>query len=266
MINVFRPQLALPLVVLLCVITTGCDDDDERETRVPWNPNESTIISEGGTYGTYGTPGEGGCVIAPDTTEEVCVAGTHECADETTADIVVDDQGNVLDVVCIPPNVSAVESIDLEDGEIDQTSNSTALIFTEGGVHEGDLAVDGNNVVLYGEGPDVAQIDGTLHITGNNAIVRGIEITGDLIIDKNSAIVVFCRVLGDVYMAKNNTTLSGCDIHGSIYVMDNNTKLFGNRVGGEDLIDDQGKGTTCEGNVSFDAQNADVAGGNDIDC
>jgi len=248
----FRP--ITPILSCACLLVIGCDDDDsEARGNVPWSPNETTVISEGGEYGAYGTPGQTGCVVAPDTEEEVCFGTDVTCADETTADVVVDDDGTVLDVVCIPPEVDAVTDLDLEDGEIDQTSNSTALVLGEGAVYEGDLAVDGNNVVLYGEGPDVSTLDGDLHITGNNAIVRGVTITGDLNIDKNGAIVVFCRVLGNVTLSKNNTVLSGCEVHGNIIVLDNNSELHGNSVGGN--IEDDGQNTICDGNVSFNDEN-----------
>lgn len=239
----------LPLVLSSCFFVSACSDDDPPRSNVPWMPNETTVISEGGEYGSYGTPGAMGCVVAPDTEEEVCFGSDVTCADETTADVVVDDNGVVLDVVCIPPSVDAVTELDLADGEIDQTSNSTALVFGAGGVFEGDLAVDGNNVVLYGNGPDESTLDGDLHITGNNAIVRGVTITGDLNIDKNGAVVVFCRVLGNVTLSKNNTVLSGCEIHGTVTVLDNNSELHGNSIAGG--IEDSGQGTVCDGNVSF---------------
>lgn len=245
----------LSLLALLTLVLAACSSDDNATSRVPWNDNETTVIGQTGDVSAYQTPSGDGCLIDADTAEVTCIQPQVTCTDETTADVVVDEAGNLLDVVCIPPDVDAVEAIDLQDGEIDQTSNSTALVFEQDGVYEGDLAVDGNNVVLYGLGPDEAQIDGDLHVTGNNAIIRGITITGDLRLDKNNAVVVYCRVLGDVYLDKNNTRMSGCEVHGKVIVNDNNTALYGNRIAGG--IENGGQGTTCEDNVSFDDANDD---------
>lgn len=254
---------------LLSTALVACASDDDATSRLPWNPDETTVISQAGQASVHSTPTGDGCLVDADTAEQVCIQPQVTCADETTADVVVDADGNTLDVVCIPPDVETVTAIDLADGEIDQSSNGTALVFEGGGVYEGDLAVDGNKVVLYGQGPDEATIDGDLHVTGNNAIVRGVTITGDLKLDYNGAIVVYCRVLGDVYLAKNNTRMSGCEVHGKVYVTGNNTELHGNRIAGG--LTTEGSGTTCNDNVGFTDHNTDGAVqddelGDPIDC
>lgn len=208
---------------------------------------------------TYPFVPSDGCIAPPDAPPDYCLDAdaVGRCdGGETTTEVVVDADGNVLDVVCIPPGVEAVQALDLADGEVDQTSNSTALIFTDdGGRFDGDLTVDGNNVVLYGHDPEDAVIDGTLTLEGNNGIVRGVSITGDLLISKNNPIVVFCVVQGDVTIESNNSKLSGCDIWGDVTIMGNNTELHGNRIGG--TLTDRGQNTGCTGNSAFLDENAD---------
>lgn len=236
----------------------GCADDGTTR-RVPWDENQATVIGEDGQAVLFTDLSEGDCYVPLDETEQVCVSAEDTVArcenGETTTEVVVDEDGKVLDVVCIPPDVETVTAIDLEDGEIDQTSNSTALIFEEDGVYDGDLTVDGNKVVLYGNSPADATIDGSLTLEGNKSIVRGVTITGDLDIAKNNPVVVYCVVLGDVYLTANSSKISGCDIWGDVIITGNNTEMHGNRIRGTVTV--SGNGTVCSGNQSFDDTNDD---------
>ena len=247
----------LTVLVALSTLAGSCGDDDPQGQRLPWAPEQTTVIQNGGAAETIDALPSDRCISGPDFPPETCLEESvvDRCErGETTTEVVVDAEGQVLDVVCIPPEVEAVEAIDLVDNEIDQTANSTALVFEgEDKNFMGDLTVDGNSVVLYGESPEEATIDGTLTLEGNNSVVRGVTITGDLVIAKNNPIVVYCIVLGDVRLEANNARISGCDIWGDVIVTGNNQQLHGNRIGGRLML--SGQNTECSGNVAFSDSN-----------
>ena len=242
----------------LLALAGGCGDDNKPQ-RLPWKPDQTTVISNGGSADTVNALPSETCVVGPDAPADACIDASivDRCdAGETTTEVVVDENGEVLDVVCIPPDVEAVEAIDLADGEIDQSANSTALIFEgEDPTFDGDLTVDGNKVILYGESPEDATIDGTLTLEGNNSVVRGVTITGDLVIAKNNPVVVYCVVQGNVRLEANNARVSGCDIWGDVIVSGNNQELHGNRIAGKLQV--TGKNTVCSGNLAFADENED---------
>ncbi len=173
--------------------------------------------------------------------------------------------GEVVETICYPPaddpNRPLEEVTDTEGGDIDilQNANRTTVVFdesTNGTPIEGDITVDGNNVAIYGNGPDNTIIDGDVTLDGNTARLRGVTITGDLILRKNTVAVVLCRILGNVYletMSTNNSVLVENDIFGD-FISDSNNNLFvGNDVLGE--WTHTGNGNTCDQNHSFEDSN-----------
>jgi hypothetical protein len=142
-------------------------------------------------------------------------------------------------------------------GDIDivQMANRTTVTFdpaTDGMPIKGNIAVDGNNVAIYGNGPDNTIIDGNVVLDGNTVRLRGVTITGDLIIRKNRAAVVLCRVLGNVVLetkSTNGSVFAENDIWGD-FTSDSNGNVFvaNDVLGGWKHA---GNGNTCDDNYGF---------------
>jgi len=169
--------------------------------------------------------------------------------------------GELVDQVCYPPSDDTDRPIVVLDGtepgdlDIVQMANKTTVVIdpsTNGTPIEGDVHVDGNNVAIYGNGPDETILDGDVVIDGNNARIRGVTITGDLVLGKNKVAVVLCRILGDVRLDKmstNGSIFAENDIFGSFTSTSNGNLFVGNDVMG--AFEHTGNGNVCDGNASF---------------
>ena len=189
----------------------------------------------------------------------------ERCGERAYADVVVDAEGAVLDVLCFRGNATVQE---LGPAEVASASagNNTVLVLDgedDGLDVTGDVTLTGNNAVIYGRGADVSRIGGNLAIDKNNAIVRGVSIAGDVTIDKNNAQLSFTEIFGDLTIAGNNTTLAECIVHGQVHLEGVNTVLVQNRFEGARTL--SGKNLTCNGNVGFEdaAQDDSDAGAAD---
>jgi hypothetical protein len=246
-----------PRVAVTCglLILLGCGDDDGAPRYgTPWVPGNANVFGNAsGPAVRYDFPDSDECIVPPDVEVDTCERARQECEPGSAADVVVDEGGNVLHVVCLPPHIDHVEPVDLEDGVIDQTSNNVALVFeSEGGTLEGDLLVNGNNVVLFGDSPADAVIDGDLTLTGNNTIARGITVTGNVNVLLNNTVMVYCVIHGDLFIGANNTVVSGCDVFGNVVVTGLNTELYGLHIQGNlDVGPLAGLNLRCEGLKSF---------------
>lgn len=205
-----------------------------------------------------GQVGEDGCLqITTDTCVAVAREGKYCKTDDGPVDAVVVD-GKVVDVVCYEDTDGAQGPSVIVDGnhdgniDVPQQDNGAVITFdpsTDGKPIKGDVVVDGNNVTLYGNGPDKSIIDGNLTITGNNARVRGVHVTGNVHIDLNTAALVFCVVDGNLKVDSNNSLIAECKVAGDFEVKGNNCILVNNTAGKEWKID--GSNTTCDGNTKF---------------
>jgi hypothetical protein len=255
------PRLLSSLVALVgCASLLAVASCSSRAANVPYDPSHTTVIDPTGMTQVVNTPSGNSCLVLADGPHAACIMPQTQCAADETAQVVVDGQGNVIDVVCLPP-VAPGGFQNVVDGGVPQNANNTVITFgdppgPDGGntpSYSGDLNVDGNNVTLYGDDPATSTLDGNLTVDGNNTIVRGITITGDVTITKNDATFVYCVIRGNVTIPANNTVITGCEIWGDISVTGNNTVLHGNRIGG----DVQGHGLDCQENYSFEDKNHD---------
>jgi hypothetical protein len=187
-----------------------------------------------------------------------CEAVRERCGENAYADVVLDEDGEVADVVCFRGNARIVE---LGDEAVDsaEAGNNTVLVLDgedDGADVTGDVTLSGNNAVLYGEGAGVSVVGGSVNIEKNNAVVRGVTINGDVVIDKNNAQLTFTTILGDLTIAGNNTTLAECTVFGTLRVLGNNTVLVQNELAeGAELT---GKNLRCNANVGFEDANDDA--------
>ena len=223
---------------------------------LPYDTDTTTVIggvdNPGGlAWQAVSTPNGDACVNL----DSVCAQPQKECGDDGTADVLLDDNGAVVDVICYPTGGVSVEAF---DGDVHKVGNDVVLVFDDkpDGVDvDGDVKIDGNNVTLYGHGPDVSVIGGNLNIDKNNALVRGVRVQGDVIIDKNNPSMVDCVIEGDLTIKGNNVSIALCEVWGKLVIEGNNAVLVSNKfahapeVSGENLV--------CSDNVAFNDANVD---------
>lgn len=247
---------------LAASLVPACGGKSEARTaqKTPYDGDLTVVVGDE-REGTreFATPDGDACLPLADGT---CVRPQDECGDSGTADVVVDENGNVLDIICYGQDVT-VEGVGIDEVPTANAGNNTVLVLDgqDDGVDvAGDLTIDGNNAIVYGEGPDTSVVGGDLKIEKNNAKVRGIRIQGDVTIDKNNTKLLFCVIEGDLTITFNNTTIAECDVYGKVEITGENTVLVNNRFNGIDDISGPNN-LECNGNVRFDDANEDFVVG-----
>jgi hypothetical protein len=285
------------LALAACGSSSSGDDPTTLKPGDPFKPHESGNVSaigdtdpdsEPATNSGDPTPESPVLVGAPagDVMErgdigEICVGdGLCEVPDVDASgfcereggpvDLIYVD-GVVVETICYPPAddpdrpTENIATTTPGDVEVVQNANKTTVTFdpaTDGMPIEGNISVDGNNVAIYGNGPDNTVLDGDVALDGNNARLRGLTITGDLIIRKNNVAVVLCRVLGNVRLetsSTNGSVFAQNEIWGDFTSDSNGNILVANSVLG--AWEHTGNGNTCDGNHVF----ADADGDESID-
>jgi hypothetical protein len=242
----------LPLLWICGCSENSSDAQASNEaTSTPYRLGQALVI---------GTT-EGGQLVNVDESCDTaaCEAVRERCGDRAYADVVVDADGNVLDVLCFRGNAT-VREIGEDTVATASAGNNTVLLFDgedDGADVTGDVVLTGNNAVVYGRGADVSEIGGNLAIDKNNAVVRGATIRGDVSIDKNNAQLSFTEIFGGLTIDGNNTTLAECIVHGQVQIHGVNTVLVQNRFEGARAL--SGKNLTCNGNVSFESTDEGAA-------
>ncbi|HKU42141.1 MAG TPA: hypothetical protein VJR89_28475, partial [Polyangiales bacterium] len=189
--------------------------------------------------------------------DDVCVKPQETCGDDGAADVLIGKDGTVVDVICYPTNGVAIEDF---EGPVEKVGNDVVLVIDDqddGADVVGDVTIDGNNVTLYGHGPDTSVIDGNLNIDKNNAVVRGVRVTGDVTIDKNNPSLVDCVIEGDLTIKGNNVGIALCEVWGKLIIEGNNTVLVSNKFLSAPEI--KGKNTVCSDNTLFADEDDDHA-------
>jgi hypothetical protein len=252
--KLWRHQPTCNLLVSWLVLVAGCGSSEEAPPppAQPWGQDVTVIGPDGEEKDYTAAEAQGQACIAYDEGGE-CIRPDERCGPGVPADVILDAKGHVIDVVCYPTTGTLTpEQIEARQGDVAQNQNG-AVIVLDGAVDgidlNGNLAVDANQVVVYGYGPDQSVMSGTLTVDGNNTIVRGVRVQGDLTVLKNDSVLVFCVIEGNVTVVGNNTRLSGCDIFGSVRIQGSNTQFDGNRVQG--TVEDVGMNTLCDENSSF---------------
>ena len=240
---------------LLLSAAQGCGGGTEAHT-VPWDPTETRVIDDGRAREVR-TP-TGDLCLNVETGVDECIKPQDECGDKP-ADVILAADGKVLEIICYPGEETlSVDKLDAQDGKVAQNQNNSVIALDDaddGADIQGDVAVDANNVVIYGEDPATSVIAGDVDVDGNNIIVRGVHIQGDVSIVANNAFFYYCVIDGDVTIEGNNTVLVGCDVFGSVTIKGNNTHVAGNHIVGG--LNDDGKNTRCEENVKASDANGD---------
>ena len=229
-------------------LLSACGDGSPRD-ETPYQLRQALVIGDD----------EGGRIteVDADCEDAECEAVLERCGSDAYADVVLDEGGEVADVLCYRGNVHVVE-IGQDAVETATAGNNTVLVFddvADGSDVTGDVVLRGNNAIVYGQGADVSVIGGSLAIEKNNAIVRGVTIQGDVTIDKNNTQLSHVVIEGNLTVNSNNVTLVESTVHGSVSILGNNAVLVENRLAGVDAL--SAKNLTCNGNVSFDDADED---------
>jgi hypothetical protein len=260
----------------------GCSSSHIGSSPYPYKPGSTSVIGAsgpvtglGGNAGSSGgksstqtgfagvspvatfttaTPGGGDCIGVKD----ACVKPQDACGADATADVIVGPNGEVLSTICYPNRDYDVLIL----GDAPTTTlplrNNTVIVLdnkADGVDVKGDLHITGNNVIVYGYGPEVSVIGGNLDIDKNNAIVRGVTIEGNASISKNNASLVDCVIKGDLHITGNNVNVALCQIWGNVTIEGKNAVFVSNLVSGDKPI--SGDNLRCNDNHFFADANMD---------
>ena len=210
--------------------------------------------------------------------EEVCISDTlcqvppvdesKWCEREGGPVDLIYADGKLVQTICYPPADDPNRPTEVIDGttpgdlEVAQNANRTTVVIdpaTNGMPITGDVSIDGNNVSIYGNGPDNTILDGDVTLDGNNIRLRGVTITGDLVISKNRVAVVLCRILGNVRldtMSTNGSVFAENDIFGDFTSTSNDNLFVGNDVLG--AFKHEGNNNLCDRNAAFEDKDGDL--------
>ena len=242
-------------VTVLCVLGgVACGGGPKKPGhKLPWQAPRAQVISSDRSALSVPAPDGDACL---DYAGDDCIKPQEECGDDISSDVILDRDGHVLEVVCYPDGRElTLSEVQAQDGEIAQNQNKSVIHVGVGETLDGNLSIDANKVLVYGDDPATSTIAGDLTIDGNNVIVHGVRIQGDVQILSNSAFLVHCVIEGNLTVSKNNTVVSGCDVLGTTTVLGNNTALTGNYLVGP--LELAGKHVECAGNFSAEDANED---------
>ena len=249
----------------LLFLSSGCGDDDVlyQQPYQEYEDGDVTVIGAGDGEARVATGAQDGACI--EVSGDICTpverTGQYCKSDSGPVDVIVVD-GQVRQVVCYEDSSGdgpeEVLKTDSGNVEVPQQENGSVVTFdesTDGQPIEGNITIDGNDVTLYGNGPDKSIIKGNLTITGNNARIRGIRVTGNVVMELNTAALLLSVVEGNLVIRSNNNLVAENDIFGNLVNDGNNTILVGNDVGQN--FEGEGSGAVCQDNFSFDDSNED---------
>lgn len=235
----------------------GSDDARVVGNDTPYTSDPGKTVVVGGVEGGSAAQAAGGdpCVRLP---SGECVEA-KACGAGERRDVVVDSSGKVVTVVCYPADAAPPVIEAQGDVTLDKTQNNGVVAVdgvADGVDIAGDVSAAGNNVVVYGQGPDVSVIGGGVTATGNNFALRGVTVKENVEVrGGNNAALVLCTVEGDVRIVGNNNVIADCDILGDVVIEGVNNTLIGNHIGGKITVSDA-KNSVCDGNTAWNDANA----------
>lgn len=266
---------SLILLVLVAFSWMGCGEDEASDGwRIQEGGGDQTTFGE--TNDVVVTADGDTFVVTRDGNPEDCAQVGDNCVDITDAegrycdeegaqsDIILGDDGEVVEVICYPSADDGTPVQELEpdaDGNLDveQSESGTVLTFptdTDGQVLEGDLRLSAERTTLYGNGVENTILGGNLTVESNNSRVRGVTVEGNVEFTSNSnnSKMTFCKIHGDLAVFSNNVTVASCQVFGNVNVTGNGAILVGIGVQGEWNVN---ASATCEGCYSFSDQSDD---------
>lgn len=257
MISTMR-VLLLPLATLSLVVACGGSEEPPPgdNTAYTSDPNKTVVVggAAAGSATTAGAQSSAGCVTLP---SGECVEA-KSCADGERRDVVLDSRGKVAAVVCYPADATPPEVNSEGNVELGKNDNGGVVAIdgaADGVDIAGNVTAKGNNVVVYGSGPDVSVIGGNVDATGNNFSMRGVTVKGDVTIGGgNNATMILCVIEGNLTIKGNNNVVAECVVKGKIEIDGNNNVLVSNAVGGTISVS-EAKNLVCDANVTWNDAN-----------
>ncbi len=258
MISTMRAIL-LPLATLTLVVACGGSSEEAPagdDTAFTSDPNKTVVVggAAAGSATSAGAQSSSGCVTLP---SGECIEA-KSCADGERRDVVLDSAGKVAAVVCYPADAAPPEVN--SDGNVELGKNDNGGVVAIDGAADGvdiagNVTAKGNNIVVYGSGPEVSVIGGNVDATGNNFSMRGVTVKGDVTIGSgNNATMILCVIEGNLRITGNNNVVAECVVKGNVEIDGNNNVLVSNAVGGTITVSDS-KNLVCDGNVSWNDAN-----------
>ena len=100
----------------LCgALSVACSSDPTPTLQLPYAPNQTALIGNPDNADellvkTYSTPDADECIALDG---NVCAKPQTECGDNGAADVLLNEQGAVVDVICYPTDGVSVEAFDV---------------------------------------------------------------------------------------------------------------------------------------------------------
>jgi hypothetical protein len=242
------------VVVALSSLSIVAACSSSEGSSYPYPPNETRVI--GSTEDDDGKPSDGGpdlVGITPVrmTSTSRSAPAKDACGDGATADVIVSADGEVLSTICYPNADYDVVALG-DQAEDPGLGNDVVAVVDDsddGADIDGDLVIEGNNVIVYGRGPAVSVVGGDLDVHEDNAIVRGVRIAGDVLLEANDTALVYCVIEGDLHVVGNDNSIALCQVWGRITIEGNDTVLVSNLIAGDQAI--AGMNLHCNDNHRF---------------
>ncbi len=257
------------------VAAPGCADDEASsgwriqegggDQTTFGEANDVVVTADGDSFVVSGQGEDGECAQIGDNCVDIADAEGQYCDQEgAQSDIILDENGEVVEVICYPPADDGTPIQELEpdeDGnlELEQSENGAVLVFpedTNGEVLEGDLQLTAERTTLYGNGVENTVLGGNLRIESNNSRVRGVTIQGNVELSTNSngSKLTFCKIQGNLTVESNNFSVASCQVFGNVEVDGNGATLVNVGVQG---TWDVNSNATCQGCYSFSDEDGD---------
>lgn len=248
---------SLPLSLFACGSDGAAPAVATTDGGLPYEKDRTVVIGPDGKAAPVPTPDGKDCLVLANNPDD-CTRPQDTCGEGARADVVVDAKGKVVAVICYPVDGTPISTVP-EEGAASVGAENKEIVVIDGkddGVDvTGDVDITGNNVVVYGAGPETSIIGGNVDVSKNNATIHGVRVKGDVRIDGNNTALVDCVIDGDLTITSNNNVVASCTVFGKIIVTGNNNSLYYDRACKG--VDGESKNLACEGNVLCADANGD---------
>ncbi len=213
-------KAALWGLLSLGVVISACGEEEKL-----FSP-EDTLLIKPEQVDRQKTPTGSDCLNVGDQ----CLKPQELCGQQVPVDILVDEQGQVVEVVCYKDNY---QEQTLTDQEGTSNLSGNHILVTPGSqTIKTSPHFMGNKAVLYGKGPQESIIEGDLTVSGNNAKIRGVTIKGNVSFMGNESQLMHCIIEGDVSFRGNGNLLSHCVVFGKVSFLGNENRVHNNYLAG----------------------------------
>src|SRR5688572_10591836 len=122
-----REQMSVRIgVSALCVLgVVACGGPKKPGHKLPWQAPRTQVIASDRSALSVAAPDGDACL---DYAGDDCIKPQDECGDGISSDVIVDRDGQVLEVVCYPDGRElTLSQVAAQDGEIVQNQNKSVI-------------------------------------------------------------------------------------------------------------------------------------------